>query len=102
MSTTVTYLKSLQDKVFKLLPMREAYDSGEDNRLYEYIDNLLSNYMGAFVCYPEFGEKRILIEVQNNIAFLQSDRDINFQKWRATVLRSTRLIGKVIDEYLEV
>ena len=102
MDTIVTYLTSLQNKVFKLLPMREAYDGGEDNHLYEYLDNLQSNYKGAFICYPEFGEKKNLVEIQNNIAFLQSDRNVSFKKWRATVLRSTRLIGMVIDEYSEV
>ena len=101
MDTIVTYLTNLQNKVFKLLPMREAYDCGEDNHLYEYLDNLQSNCEGAFICYPELGEKRMLVEVQNNIAFLKNAENISFKKWRAMVLRSTRLIHSVLDEYKE-
>lgn len=102
METIVTYLTDFQNKVFKLLPMREAHDNGEDNHLYEYLDNLLSNCKGAFVCYPELSEKSMLIEVQNNIAFLTNDKNISFKKWRATVLRSTRLIHSVLNDFAEV
>lgn len=102
MDTVVTYLTSLQNKVFKLLPMREAYDCGEDNHLYDYLDNLQSNCEGAFICYPELSEKGTLVEVQNNIAFLRSGENIEFKKWRSTVLRSTRLIHSVLDSYREV
>ena len=101
MKTIVTYLTDLQKKVFKLLPMREAYDCGENNHLYEYLDNLQSNFKGAFICYPELRKKRMLIEVQNNIAFLRNEKDVDFKQWRSTVLRSTRLIQSVLDEYKE-
>ena len=101
MDTIVTYLTNLQNKVFKLLPMREAYDRGEDNHLYEYLDNLQSSCKGAFVCYPALSENGKLVEVQNNIAFLKNCENISFKKWRATVLRSTRLIHSVLDEYKE-
>lgn len=101
MDTVITYLTNLQNKVFKLLPMREAYDRGEDKHLYDYLDNLQSNCEGAFICYPELSEKGMLVEVQNNIAFLKNSKDVCFKKWRATVLRSTRLIHSVLDEYKE-
>ena len=101
MDTIVTYLTTLQNKVFKLLPMREAYDNGDDNHLYEYLDNLQSNFSGAFVCYPELSQNGMLVDVQNNIAFLKNGENICFKKWRATVLRSTRLIHSVITEYKE-
>lgn len=101
METIVTYLTSLQNKVFKLLPMREAYDSGEDNHLYDYLDNLQSNYKGVFLSFPELTKNEKLVEVQNNISFFIGSEDIEFKKWRATVLRSTRLIHSVLDEYKE-
>lgn len=101
MDTIVTYLTGLQNKVFKLLPMREAYDCGTDNHLYDYLDNLQSNCKGAFICYPELSENGALVEVQNNIAFLTDNKDIAFKKWRTIVLRSTRLIHSVLDEYKE-
>ena len=101
METVITYLTNLQNKVFKLLPMREAFDLGEENHLYEYLDNLQSNCAGAFICFPELRENGMLVEVQNNIAFLRSESDISFKKWRAVVLRSTRLIHSVLDKTKE-
>ena len=101
METIVTYLTTLQGKMFKLLPMRESYDKGIDNHLYEYLSNLYDNCAGAFLCFPELSEKSMLIEVQNNIAFLKNTDDIKFSKWRSIVLRSTRLIHTVLDDYRE-
>ena len=97
-----TYLTSLRNKVFKLLPMREAYDRGEDNHLDEYLDNLCANCAGAFDCYPQLANVRELVEVRSNIAFLQHNTDLEFHKWRAMILRSTRLIQTVALKYEEV
>lgn len=86
----------LQNKVFKLLPMREAYDLGEENHVYEFLDNLLSNIPGAITYYPMLKEEGIIVEIQGNLAFLQ-DKNIPFTKWRSVVLRTTRLVHSLID-----
>ena len=97
-----TYLSSLRNKVFKLLPMREAHDRGDDNHLNEYLENLCSNFSGAFDCYPELADVREIVEVYNNIAFLKSNKEVEFTKWRSIVLRSTRLIQTVAAKHEEV
>ena len=102
MYTLNTYLSSLRNKVFKLLPMREAYDRGEDNHLDEYLENLCSNFSGAFDCYPELAYIREVVEVYNNVAFLKNNKDVEFAKWRSFILRSTRLIQTVAVKYKEV
>ena len=102
MKTLYTYLSSLRNKVFKLLPMRESYDNGESNHLDEYLENLYSNFSGAFNCYPALSNERELVEVYNNVAFLKSNKDIEFAKWRSFILRSTRLIQVVAARYEEV
>lgn len=98
MHTLTTYLVSLRNRVFKLLPMREAHDAGENNHLSEYLDNLNINCAGAFDCYPELADMKEIIEVRNNIAFLKNNSDVEFVKWRSIVLRSTRLIQSVTDK----
>lgn len=98
MKPVETYLNNLQGKVFKLLPMREAYDGGEDNHLSEFLQNLADNCAGAFICFPALSESKWLVEVQNNIAFLIANQDISFSKWRNIILRSTRLVHSAIDE----
>lgn len=102
MYTLNTYLSSLRNKVFKLLPMREAHDRGENNHLDEYLENLCSNFLGAFNCYPELTNAREIVEVYNNIAFLKCNKDIEFAKWRSCILRSTRLIQVASVKYEEV
>lgn len=99
MYTLKTYLLHLCNKVFKLLPMREAEDSGEDNHLNEYLDNLCANFEGAFDCYSELANIKEIVEVRSNIAFLKNNRDVEFSKWRSMVLRSTRLVQVVASKY---
>lgn len=96
MEAVVTYLTSLQNKIFKILPMRESYDQGVDNHLYEYIDNLADNCAGALALYPELKETKTFLEVQANIAYIKTE-NVEFKKWRSIVLRSTRLIHSLIE-----
>lgn len=96
-----TYLTSLRDMIFKLLPMREEHDEGTENHIGEYIENLYANYAGAFACYPELEGVKEVVEVYNNIAFLK-DNEVEFARWRSMVLRSTRLIQSVALKYEEV
>lgn len=97
-----TYLFNLRNKVFKLLPMREAHDKGENNHIDEYLENLCSNFSGAFDCYPELVDESEVVEVYNNVAFLKNNKDVEFAKWRSLILRSTRLIQTVAVKYEEV
>ncbi len=96
MTITETYLRSLQSKIFKLLPMREAYDAGMDNHLDDYIENLCTSFEGAFACYPELATIREIAEVQSNVFALRDNLKLDFTKWRSTVLRSTRHIQTVL------
>lgn len=99
MEAMVTYLSSLQNKIFKILPMREAYDNGVDNHLFEYIDNLKNNCVGASSLYPELSSAKPFLEVQANLAFLLTDVGMHesFKKWRSIILRSTRLVHNLIE-----
>lgn len=96
MENLETYLRILEGKVFKLLPMREARDRGEDNHIDEYLVNLCANYSGSFDCYPTLKAIREMVETYGNIMFLKNNQEIDFRVWRSMVLRSTRLIHAVI------
>lgn len=103
MTITETYLRHLQNKIFKLLPMREANDAGVDNHLEDYLANLCANFAGAIDCYPELSQIREIAEVQGNLYALKTNMDLDIAKWRATVLRSTRLLHTVLTrDYGEV
>lgn len=98
-----TYLSSLRDKVFKLLPMRENYDAGQDNHIDEYVKNLYVNFEGAFYCYPELVDFKEMADAQANISFLnKTDIDeISFKRWRSIVLNTTNLIQKALQKCKE-
>lgn len=97
MKATITCLTNLQNKTFKLLPMRELCDAGEDNRLSEYLFNLCAIYEGALAHCPALSSVCEIIEARDNVEYLRHHTDLNFKEWRAMVLRSTRLIGDALS-----
>ena len=101
METIETYLFNLRNKVFKLLPMREARDKGDENHLDEYLVNLSSGLAGAFDCFPSLASEREIVEVQASIAYLKCTPEVSFREWRSTVLRSARLISRVLDRCIK-
>lgn len=100
-STLGTLLSSLRDRVFKLLPMKEDYIAGKDNHLSDYLANLKVSIDGSFISYPRLQLESMMVEVQNNIAFLTQHNDLVFRRWRTIILRSTRLLNTLFEKYNE-
>lgn len=98
MEKMITYLTSLQGKVFKLLPMREARDKGDNNELLQYLETLSFNYDGAFSIFPVLSRFSELVDVRANIESMRNKEDMPFSKWRAIVLKSTKLVGQAIEK----
>lgn len=94
----ITYLLGFRNDVFKLLPMRESSDCGVDNHIEEYLDGLISNAKGALIIFPELKKEKKFISVANDLCFL-SDHTSTFQKWRKTILSSTRNIEDLKEKY---
>lgn len=90
------YLTHLQSMIFKLLPMKEDFDNGADNHLFDYIENLEVNCKGATERFPELKESTIFCDVINDLFYLQTS-DVSFGKWRNVVLRDTRKIHSLIS-----
>lgn len=99
MDGKILYLTTLIDRVFKLLPMKEDYDSGIDNHLPEYLESLYDSMSGSFGSFPCFNENTNLIDVRNNISFLTKSINLSHNRWRSIILRSTRLINAAAAEY---
>lgn len=93
-----TYLFGFRNDVFKLLPMKESADIGDDNHLLEYLDTLISNARGALLTFPELNTEKKYINVTNNLCYLL-DAQAPFSKWRKIVLNSTRNIEDLRDRY---
>ena len=96
MTNSEIYISNLQSKIFKLLPMRESNDAGFENHIDEYIDNLCTQVKGAFSCYPDIAQIPEVIEVECNLHAMKDNLDMEYPKWRSTILRSTRLLQTVL------
>ena len=97
MSELNFYLMHLRNKIFKLLPMREDYDNGQDNHLFEYIENLELNCRGAKERFVELKRESSFCEIQNDLCLLRTS-SLPFSKWRNIVLRDTRKVNALIKE----
>lgn len=95
---TIKYINNIQNKIFKLLPMREAYDAGDDNHMPEFLENLYINFKSLIDNDQDAKEYPELFEAYLNIVYLSENCDINYKKWRSIILRSTRLVHCVIEK----
>ena len=95
------YLKHFRNKVFKLLPMREDYDNGHDNHLYDYITNLEIDCVGACERFPSLKNEPLFCDVQNDLFYIRTE-EVDFPKWRNIVLRDTRKIHSLMSCESEV
>lgn len=99
----VTYfLRSFRNDVFKLLPMKEAYDEGTENHIHEYLDSLITNAKGSMVAYPELLACKQYLYTINNLSYLYENKEVEFSKWRKIVLDSTQSINDLYWLYREV
>lgn len=101
MSELDFYLKHLGNKVFKLLPMREDFENGQDNHLYDYISNLEIDCAGACERFPTLKTEPLFCDVQNDLCYIKTE-EIDFQKWRNIILRDTRKVYSLMDSKAEV
>lgn len=91
-----TFIKGIISDIYKLLPMREGKDKGEDNHLAEFTNSILMNLEGAYEEYPELKNKTRYIYVVNYIRFLIS-YNVEFTAYRKLVLDSVRYLSDLID-----
>lgn len=92
------YLFGVKGDVFKLLPMRESFDEGNDNYLDEYLETLLVNMKGSLITYPVLNDQKQYLYVINSLQYLaDKGPEVKFELWRRIILNSMSNIGKLID-----
>lgn len=88
------FVNSMIPCLFKLLPMREEFDLGLNNGLYEYIENLIEDITGSQYTFPDLCKDIRYISVINLLHYI-SQRDLSFQKYRGAILRAVNLMDKI-------
>lgn len=95
----IPFLTNMIDRVFKLLPMREQYDMGEDPFLDEYLQELTLEANGAFETFPELYDRPRYVSVTNTLQYMRSNwSSMTFRSYRRSVLKMTNYLSALAEE----
>lgn len=91
------YIRSMVGKVYKILPLKEEFDAGEDTHFKEYIDSLCADAMGALETFPELRLMPAYITVLNDLQFLNMC-DFDHSTCKREVFKMIRLLQQAEHE----
>lgn len=99
MKNVCTFLLKFRNDVFKLLPMREELDNGNNNYLSDYVESILISAEGALTTFAELEAQKNYIYVINNLNYLKNHSSLEFSSWRKVILNCTRCIDDLRISY---
>lgn len=88
------YIRSMVGKVYKILPLKEEFDAGEDTHFKDYINSLCADAMGALETFPELRRMPSYITVLNDLQFLNIS-DFDHATCKREVFKMIRLLQKL-------
>ncbi len=92
------YLKNLRGDIFKILPMREDEQDGEQNYLYKYMESLIFNLIGGLEHFDFLGKEKQYIYAITNLRYLMRDES-DLPQWRRITLRTVNGIDSLYKKY---
>lgn len=93
----INYLKSLVNRFFKILPIRE----NEEGSLQPYLKSLLNELIGCTNLITELGYNPMIMTLMSTLKFLIDNPDCSFKQLRRHVFDSISIINKIIAIYTE-
>ncbi len=94
-----SFLDNMINRVFKLLPMREQYDRGEDPFLNEYLQELTLEANGAYQTFPELYDKARYVSVTNTLQYMCCHwLEMPFSSYRRSILKMTNYLSALSKE----
>lgn len=88
------YIRSMVGKVYKILPLKEEFDAGEDTHFKDYINSLCADAMGALETFPELRLVPSYITVLNSLQFLNIN-EFDHHTCKREVFKMIRLLQKL-------
>lgn len=88
------YLKSLINKVYKILPLRESADGKEKAFLATYISSLLMEVIGAQKTYSMLCEDVDYIALVNTLQYM-NEFDLPVKECKREVFKMIRIVEKI-------
>jgi hypothetical protein len=93
--TTQFYLDSLKAKIWKLLPMREDSDSGQDNHLPEYLKSLIVEVIGALMLHDVLKRDGYYHSIVNTLTYMSAHK-LGHIEWRAEVFKMMKALERML------
>jgi len=93
-----SYVASMVDRVFKLLPLREQSD-GDPSFLDVYLDDLAGEMAGALQTFPELYQIPAFVASVNRLQNLSRRwMEMDFSLYRGAVLKMTNALAGLVKE----
>lgn len=100
MFSSKNFIKMIGSRIWKLLPLRDQYDKGEDVHLFEYARSLTLELMGAFETYPDLLDNSYFITIVNTMQYLNK-YTVTHGEWRSEVLKMLNIQNKILRAYCD-
>lgn len=88
------FIRGLTGRIFKMLPLREEADQGNQVYLSEYMESLARDVIGAMTTFPELTEFPEYVTVVNTLQFLNTN-DSEFAVFRKEVFHMLAVLNGI-------
>lgn len=88
------YIHRLTGRVFKIIPLKEREDNGEETFVKEYVENLWQDMIGSFSTFPELDQIEAYASVLNKLGYLK-DNEFDINICRKKVFESLKLLNSI-------
>lgn len=89
------FLQSLIGKIFKILPMREQLESGEQIFLEQYLATLAIELSGACITFPELSTNKNFITIINTVNGINTYGILSVKEIKCEVFKMINLLEKL-------
>ena len=92
------YIHKLVGRIYKILPLKEREERGEEIFLKEYIEGLWNDMRGAYGTFPELNVCEEYLSVCNKISFLNCEDEFNIRTCRREVFSALKLLNQLEEK----
>lgn len=90
------HIDLLVRQIFKMLPMMEDMNNGQDVHLGDHIESVCIEATGGFLTFPELYEDTSYVRVVNTLHYLHGHWEtISWPSYRREVLKMLRFLKEV-------
>lgn len=88
------FIHGLTGRIFKALPLREAYESGEDVGWKEYFHSLTIDATGALSTFPELQQMQSYLTIVNTLQYMDTE-SFKLAEFRREIFSMLRALNNI-------